>query len=44
MWAFVCDIRLDQPNVRFCYIVLFLQHVRCVLRPKIVVCTQDVNN
>jgi hypothetical protein len=37
------DMRLDQPNVRYCNIVLFLQHVYCVLRPKIVACSQDVN-
>jgi hypothetical protein len=43
MWALVYDMRLDQPNVRFCYVVLFLQHVCCALRPEIVICTQDVN-
>jgi hypothetical protein len=37
------DMRLDQPNVRYCNIVLFLQHVYCILRPEIVACSQDVN-
>jgi hypothetical protein len=37
------DMRLDRPNVRFCNIVLFLRHIHYVLRPEIVVCTQDVN-
>jgi hypothetical protein len=37
------DMRLDRPNVRYCNIVLFLQHVYCVLGSEIVVCSQDVN-
>jgi hypothetical protein len=37
------DMRLDRPNVRYCNIVVFLRHVRCVLRLKIAACTLDVN-
>jgi hypothetical protein len=36
-------MRLERPNVRYCDIVLFLQHVYCVLRTEIVACSQDVN-
>jgi hypothetical protein len=36
------DMRLDRPNVRYCNIVLFLQHEYCILRPKIVACSQDL--
>jgi hypothetical protein len=37
------DVRLDRPNVRYCNIVLFLQHEYGILRPEIVACFQDVN-
>jgi len=37
----VYDMGLDWPNVRYSY-YLFMHHVRYVLRPEIIVCTQNV--